>query len=134
MCNTFSGPRPCHNTSSGMAAYKTSWCGWKGTMRAFSWPATTGKGSPLVRPSPRVTKRLSASPAGSGAGTTRRPERTHIMEPHVMPIIGRHTTPAHQPATAVFLLNFGGPQKATEVEPFLVQIFEDRYIIRAPLG
>ena len=36
--------------------------------------------------------------------------------------------------TEVFLLNFGGPQKAAEVEPFLVHIFADRFIIRAPLG
>jgi ferrochelatase len=36
--------------------------------------------------------------------------------------------------TAVFLLNFGGPQKAAEVEPFLAHIFADRFIIRAPLG
>jgi ferrochelatase len=46
----------------------------------------------------------------------------------------RHTLQDNSPATAVFLLNFGGPQKAAEVEPFLVQIFADRYILRAPLG
>ena len=37
-------------------------------------------------------------------------------------------------ATEVFLLNFGGPRKEEEVEPFLARIFEDRFIIRAPLG
>jgi ferrochelatase len=34
----------------------------------------------------------------------------------------------------VFLLHFGGPQTDAEVEPFLVHIFADRFILRAPLG
>jgi ferrochelatase len=56
------------------------------------------------------------------------------MEPYVEPISRRKTLQENTPATEVLLLNFGGPQKAAEVEPFLVNIFADRCIIRAPLG
>jgi ferrochelatase len=56
------------------------------------------------------------------------------MEPDVLHISRRNILQENTPATEVFLLNFGGPQKAEEVEPFLVKIFEDRFIIRAPLG
>jgi ferrochelatase len=34
----------------------------------------------------------------------------------------------------VVLCNFGGPTTAAEVEPFLIRLFEDPFIIRAPLG
>lgn len=34
----------------------------------------------------------------------------------------------------VFLFNFGGPTQEKEVEPFLLKLFEDPFIIRAPLG
>ena len=34
----------------------------------------------------------------------------------------------------VVLCNFGGPTKADEVEPFLMRLFEDPFIIRVPLG
>ena len=33
----------------------------------------------------------------------------------------------------IILCNFGGPTKAEEVEPFLIKLFEDPFIIRAPL-
>jgi ferrochelatase len=33
----------------------------------------------------------------------------------------------------IVLCNFGGPTKAEEVEPFLIKLFEDPFIIRAPL-
>lgn len=34
----------------------------------------------------------------------------------------------------VILCNFGGPTKEEEVKPFLTKLFEDPFIIRAPLG
>jgi ferrochelatase len=51
-----------------------------------------------------------------------------------MPVSRRHTPQDDTLATEVCLLNFGGPQTAAEVEPFLAHIFADRCIIRAPLG
>lgn len=36
--------------------------------------------------------------------------------------------------TGVALLNFGGPQRADEVEPFLTELFADRDVIQLPLG
>jgi ferrochelatase len=56
------------------------------------------------------------------------------MEPYVMHVSKCNTLQDNTPATEVFLLNFGGPQKEAEVEPFLTHIFADRFIIRAPLG
>lgn len=34
----------------------------------------------------------------------------------------------------VFLFNFGGPETEADVEPFLLKLFEDPFIIRAPIG
>ncbi len=34
----------------------------------------------------------------------------------------------------VFLFNFGGPEKEADVYPFLLKLFEDPFIIRAPIG
>jgi len=34
----------------------------------------------------------------------------------------------------VFLFNFGGPESEREVHPFLLKLFEDPFIIRAPIG
>ena len=34
----------------------------------------------------------------------------------------------------VLLCNFGGPERGEDVEPFLIKLFEDPFIIRAPLG
>lgn len=36
--------------------------------------------------------------------------------------------------TGVALLNFGGPQRAEEVEPFLYELFADRDVIQLPVG
>jgi ferrochelatase len=56
------------------------------------------------------------------------------MEPDVSCISRPRAVQEHRPATEVFLLNFGGPRSAEEVEPFLAKIFEDPFIIRVPLG
>lgn len=40
---------------------------------------------------------------------------------------------ADQPDTAVLLLNLGGPVNQAQVEPFLVQLFSDRDLIKLPV-
>jgi ferrochelatase len=57
----------------------------------------------------------------------------HIMASHSSAVC-EHQIPASNVATEVLLLNFGGPQKKEDVQAFLQKIFEDRFIIRAPLG
>lgn len=42
--------------------------------------------------------------------------------------------PWHNVPREILLCNFGGPASADEVYPFLVRLFEDPFIIRAPLG
>jgi ferrochelatase len=56
------------------------------------------------------------------------------MEPYIRHVSTGHTPQDNAPATEVCLLNFGGPQKDVEVEPFLVHLFADPCIMRAPLG
>jgi ferrochelatase len=41
--------------------------------------------------------------------------------------------PARPPRTAVLLLNLGGPDSLEAVEPFLVNLFSDPFLIRLPL-
>lgn len=40
----------------------------------------------------------------------------------------------HKCQNNIFLCNFGGPETPEEVQPFLQKLFEDPFIIRAPLG
>jgi protoporphyrin/coproporphyrin ferrochelatase len=46
---------------------------------------------------------------------------------------GRSDRPDHPP-TGVLLLNLGGPEALSDVEPFLVRLFSDRDIIELPFG
>jgi len=42
-------------------------------------------------------------------------------------------SPARTPRTGVLLLNLGGPDSLDAVEPFLVNLFSDPFLIRLPL-
>ena len=42
-------------------------------------------------------------------------------------------SPAAAPTTGVLLLNLGGPDSLEAVEPFLVNLFSDPFLIRLPL-
>lgn len=56
------------------------------------------------------------------------------MTPEISPnAISQDQDPWRDTPHVVVLCNFGGPAKADEVEPFLRRLFEDPFIIRAPL-
>lgn len=56
------------------------------------------------------------------APSTNAPESSNVLDPW------------HDVQHTVIMCNFGGPTCEAEVEPFLRRLFEDPFIIRAPLG
>ena len=74
-----------------------------------------------------TTDQLKISPSASHTGS-----RTAVSQPSKQTLT-RTADHWHNYPHDVVLLNFGGPTKESEVEPFLRRLFEDPFIIRAPI-